>query len=143
MIERKFFRYHKTNGESCDKMDALVRDFRHMFDQPEILRGEHDGLIRKKIGNKVGRIRFEMLRNGDLVENDVYRPTPTSMLSEDMTFVGDAAQDPDDSGCAMGLYELIQRYVRKVVVEELAKQPDNSVDHSGWYPVSHSRGCVR
>ena len=141
MVEHKLFNYHKTNGESAQKMQAIVQDIRSVIDITDWVDGEHDELLRKKIGNKISRIRLVMRETGRLRDTDdgpIYQSPIDAPQSETLSIFESAAQQLEPVELAQAISILIKVFGHARVAEEAVK----SVPHSTGKSFDRNRLCT-
>ena len=122
MIQHRFFNYHKTNGESARKMQAIVQELRLVFDTTAWMNVDYDELLQKKIRNKVGRIRAAMREKGELVDSEdglVYQPPSGPATSETISAFQSAALQLAPAKVGQALRCLRSLYGRDTIVEEV------------------------
>jgi hypothetical protein len=125
MIEQSIFTFHKRDLECMKKVELIIAVLRQRFNPARWVPSVHDRLFEKKVAQKIGRIRAQLLQRGTLVQDelglhirtipDVYKEeglhnfiTVLDQLSEDLVIIT--------------LQRLLQKASHKTVVELLAQQ---------------------
>ena len=121
MIENRFFRYYKTKGESCRKMQAILQGLRPILDTTNWEDGRHHDLLQRKVERKLEGIRNALHKRGQLSKDGlVYQPSTGPAVSAEFSAFESAAGGLSAAEVGQALRYLGTLHGQARIIEEIA-----------------------